>query len=62
MTGVTIQYKIPLYDEKQYIGEFKDCMVKDGILIVNYSSTPEAKEFTKPPIIFEKVEREISFQ
>ena len=62
MTGITIQYKIPIHDEKQYLGEFKDATIKDGMLIVNYSATQDAKQFTKPPIVFEKVEREITFE
>ena len=61
MTGVTVQYKIILGEEAQYLGEFKDATVKDGVLIVNYSATQEAKKFTRPPVVFERVEREITF-
>ena len=62
LTAVTVQYKIILGDEAQYLGEFKVATVKDGVLIVNYSATAEAKKFTRPPVVFERIEREISFE
>jgi len=61
MTGVSIQYKIPLYEDRGFINELQSATVKDGMLIVNYSAMPEAKSFCKPPVIFEKVETTISF-
>ena len=61
MTGVSIQYTIPLYDDRACISELQSATVKDGMLIVNYSATQEAKKFTRPPVVFERVEREITF-
>lgn len=62
MTAVTLQYRIPLYDDKKYMGELKDCTVKDGYIILNYSATPEAKGYSEPAIVIQQVETEISFQ
>jgi len=62
MTGNTIHYKIPLYIEKQFLGEVKDVSIKDGFLLVNYSATPEAKGYKDCPIVFEMIETELSFK
>jgi len=62
MTGSTIHYRIPLLTEKQYMGEIKDVSIKDGVLLVNYSATPEAKGYTDSPIVFELIETEITFK
>lgn len=60
-TGVTIQYRIPVCEEKGFMGEFKEAIVKDGVLIVNYSATDDVKGIKEPPIIFEKIDKIISF-
>jgi len=62
MTAVTLQYRIPLCDDRKYLGELKDCTIKDGYIILNYSATPEAKGYTEPAITIQQVETEISFQ
>lgn len=61
MSGVTIIYKIPLYSERPFIGEFKSVYTKDGYLVVSFEATNEAKEFVKPPVIFQQVSTEITF-
>ena len=62
MSAVTILYKIPLYSERGFIGEFKTAIVKDGYLVIAYEATKEAKGYIKPPIVFEKTEREVTFE
>jgi len=62
MSAVTITYKIPLYGERAYIGEFKSICVKDGNLVVSYGATEEAKEYIKPPITFEQISTDIEFK
>ena len=61
MSGATITYKIPLYSERPFIGEFKSVYTKDGYLVVSFEATNEAKEFVKPPIVFQQTAIEIRF-
>jgi hypothetical protein len=62
MTGVSLQYKIPLHDDRPFVNEFQSASIKDGMLLVNYSVSKEAKEFCKPPIVFEKKEVTMNFE
>jgi hypothetical protein len=50
MTTKTIKYSIPLYSEKDYMGEFLSAKVKDGELCVTYKSK-NVEEIKYPPIV-----------
>jgi hypothetical protein len=62
MTGVSLQYKIPLYDDKSFIAELQSAAIKDGVLLINCSVSKEAKEFSKPSVVFEEKEIVMNFE
>jgi hypothetical protein len=60
-TEVSVQFRIPLCEEKGFMGGFRDAVVRDGVLLVNYNTTPEIFQIKEHPIVFERVSREITF-
>lgn len=62
MSGATINYKIPLYGERPFIGEFKNITVKDGYIHVSFEASVEAKEYIKPPVVFQQISTEMEFK
>jgi hypothetical protein len=62
MTGVSLQYKIPLYEDRPFIGELQSAAIKDGMLLINCSVSKEAKEFSKPSVVFEEKEIVMNFE
>ena len=61
-TEVSVQFRIPLCEEKAFMGGFREAIVRDGVLLVNFNTTPEIVQIKEPPIVFERVDKTISFQ
>jgi hypothetical protein len=53
MTTKTIKYSIPLYSEKDYMGDFVSAKVKDGSLQVTYK-TKNVEKLLDPPLKLDK--------